>query len=205
MATTTFERFILDRGHFDSILGRIVIYADKTGIVKIEHDAQSQIETVEEKRNETDKKDLLSSKIDLHSSPGDAHKSKNLHIETCIIWLRQYFNDPSKILDVDEPALSMRLHQSKPFLVKVWQILRQKSKPGESITYGRLATLAGNPKAGRSVGLAMRRNPFPIIVPCHRVIKSNAKIGNYSWLNGTETKKWLLDHEKTFCTKTFQQ
>ena len=198
MAGSSSCKIVLDRAFFDSLLGRIVIYADGTGIVKIEHDGQPSSENIEKCINLAgDKDEAINDTYGKVSK--DSTGSSNIHIDTCILWLRQYFTDPSKIKDVDQPALSMRLHQSKPFLVKVWQILRQKSKPGESMSYGKLATLAGNPKAGRSVGLAMRRNPFPIIVPCHRVIRADAKIGHYSWLNGTETKKWLLDHEKGFC------
>ena len=163
--------------------------ADKAGIVKIEYGGDGPTDTNHKRTRETDEPS--------NCAQNGCHR--NQHIEICKQWLQQYFTDPSKILDVEQPALSMRLHQSKPFLVKVWQILRQNSKPGMSITYGRLATLAGNPKAVRSVGLAMRRNPFPLIVPCHRVIKADAKIGNYSWLKGRETKKWLLDHERGFC------
>ena len=191
------QKLVLDRANFDSVLGRIVIYADVSGIVKIEHDGRSTPNVTKIVDDFGDKEQGTNNNRE--ESKTSCVGSRNQHIEACILWLRQYFEDPSKIMDVKQPALSTRLHQSRPFLVKVWQILREKSKPGESISYGKLAMLAGNPKAGRSVGLAMRRNPFPIIVPCHRVIKANARLGNYSWLNGTETKKWLLDHEKEFC------
>ena len=201
MASCSRGKLVLDRGYYESILGRIIIYADETGIVKIEHDGQPTPENVKECSSVADDKDIHGggSPSGILADVNSMEYGKNKHIDICIAWLRQYFSDPSKVNDVEQPALSMRLHQSKPFLMKVWQILRQKSKPGESLSYGKLATLAGNPKAGRSVGLAMRRNPFPIVVPCHRVIRANAKIGNYSWLNGTETKKWLLDHEKGLC------
>jgi len=179
------------------VLGRIVIYADVSGIVKLEHDGHSTANGAKINDELTD--EVQGNNNNCEESRTACVGSRNQHIEACILWLRQYFEDPSRIKDVKQPVLSTRLHQSRPFLVKVWQILREKSKPGESISYGKLALLAGNPKAGRSVGLAMRRNPFPIIVPCHRVIKANARLGNYSWLNGTETKKWLLDHEKEFC------
>ncbi|MEN2985217.1 MAG: methylated-DNA--[protein]-cysteine S-methyltransferase, partial [Thermodesulfovibrionaceae bacterium] len=51
----------------------------------------------------------------------------------------------------------------------------------------------------RAVGQALKRNPLPIIIPCHRVIKSNGELGGYSL--GVETKKWLVEHEKTILYK----
>jgi methylated-DNA-[protein]-cysteine S-methyltransferase len=51
---------------------------------------------------------------------------------------------------------------------------------GETCSYSRLAERAGNKKAVRAVGTAMAKNPFPLIIPCHGVIKSDGRIGNYS-------------------------
>lgn len=67
---------------------------------------------------------------------------------------------------------------------------------GHTLSYKELATLAGNPDASRAVGTAMAHNPFPIIVPCHRVLKSDGTLGNYTGAEGLKTKQWLLDHEK---------
>jgi len=64
---------------------------------------------------------------------------------------------------------------------------------GQTVSYGELAARAGRPKAVRAAGQAMKRNPLPIIVPCHRVIKANGTIGGY---NGKpELKQQLLRHE----------
>jgi len=64
---------------------------------------------------------------------------------------------------------------------------------GETMSYGALArTIASGPRA---VGQACRRNPFPIVIPCHRVIGSAGAIGYYSGGKGVATKLWLLDHE----------
>lgn len=68
---------------------------------------------------------------------------------------------------------------------------------GTTLSYKELATLAGNPDASRTVGSAMANNPFPIVVPCHRVLKSDGGLGNYSGGEGVKSKQWLLEHEKT--------
>lgn len=72
----------------------------------------------------------------------------------------------------------------------------QKIPYGKTVSYSQLATMLGKPKAARAVGQALRRNPVPIIVPCHRVIRSNGELGGFVW--GVETKKFLLDLEKMF-------
>ncbi|EHB12593.1 Methylated-DNA--protein-cysteine methyltransferase [Heterocephalus glaber] len=74
----------------------------------------------------------------------------------------------------------------------LWKLLKVV-KFGETISYQQLAALAGNPKAARAVGGAMRNNPVPILIPCHRVICSSGAMGNYS--GGQGVKEWLLAHE----------
>jgi methylated-DNA-[protein]-cysteine S-methyltransferase len=64
---------------------------------------------------------------------------------------------------------------------------------GQVVTYGELALRAGNPKAFRAVGSAMATNPLPIVVPCHRVLRSGGKLGGYG--GGLDAKRWLLHHE----------
>ncbi|MGF7148334.1 methylated-DNA-[protein]-cysteine S-methyltransferase [Sphingomonas zeicaulis] len=64
---------------------------------------------------------------------------------------------------------------------------------GETLSYGALARSAGS--APRAIGQACARNPFPIIVPCHRVLGSGGQLGTYSAGDGPITKRWLLDHE----------
>lgn len=64
---------------------------------------------------------------------------------------------------------------------------------GSTTSYGALATKIGKPKASRAVGAANGSNPLPIVVPCHRVIGSNAKLTGFG--GGIETKQFLLVHE----------
>ena len=68
-----------------------------------------------------------------------------------------------------------------------------KTRPGQTVTYGALAQSLGKKSAARAVGGAMRRNPIPIIVPCHRVLPGGGGLGNYT--GGVEKKRWLLEHE----------
>lgn len=65
---------------------------------------------------------------------------------------------------------------------------------GETATYGEIAARLGNPRAVRAVGSACATNPLPIIVPCHRVVRSDGSLGNYA--GGTAMKRFLLDFER---------
>ncbi len=65
-----------------------------------------------------------------------------------------------------------------------------KIPKGSVVTYKDLACAINKPNATRAVGTALKKNPMPIIIPCHRVIKSNGKLGDYSY--GGEHKKYLL-------------
>jgi methylated-DNA-[protein]-cysteine S-methyltransferase len=64
--------------------------------------------------------------------------------------------------------------------------------PGSTLAYGDLAERAGFADAAREVGAAMARNPFPIVVPCHRVVAAGGRLGGFSAPGGAETKQRLL-------------
>lgn len=66
---------------------------------------------------------------------------------------------------------------------------------GRTLTYAELAAKVGHPGAARAVGNVMRRNPIPLIVPCHRVVGAGGSLGGYSAPGGLATKRWLLDLE----------
>ena len=74
-------------------------------------------------------------------------------------------------------------------------MLRETAKVpfGEMITYGHAAKRAGNPRAFRAAGTALGANPVPIVVPCHRVVRTGGDIGNYG--GGPEMKRFLLELE----------
>jgi methylated-DNA-[protein]-cysteine S-methyltransferase len=67
-------------------------------------------------------------------------------------------------------------------------------KRGQTRTYKEIAEQIGNKRAYRAVGTALRLNPLPILIPCHRVIKSDGSLGNYSG-GGTARKRYLLKSE----------
>ncbi|MGN6096180.1 MAG: methylated-DNA--[protein]-cysteine S-methyltransferase [Bosea sp. (in: a-proteobacteria)] len=68
--------------------------------------------------------------------------------------------------------------------------------PGETLTYGEVAQRIGEPGAARAVGVALGQNPWPIIVPCHRVLAAGGKTGGFSADGGVETKLRILTIEK---------
>ncbi|WP_369058693.1 methylated-DNA--[protein]-cysteine S-methyltransferase [Caulobacter sp. 73W] len=74
----------------------------------------------------------------------------------------------------------------------VWKALRD-IPAGQTVTYGALAAAIGRPKAVRAVGAANGANPVGVVVPCHRVIGSDASLTGYG--GGLERKRWLLAHE----------
>jgi len=65
--------------------------------------------------------------------------------------------------------------------------------PGMVTTYGELARAVGLKNGQRVIGRIMNKNPYPVIIPCHRVIKSNGKIGGYAW--GEKIKTNMLSKE----------
>jgi len=68
---------------------------------------------------------------------------------------------------------------------------------GQTISYGHLARRAGCPGAARAVGAVLAANPLPLLIPCHRVIRSDGQIGGFSAKGGIKLKKNLLQHENT--------
>jgi O-6-methylguanine DNA methyltransferase len=91
-------------------------------------------------------------------------------------------------------SFSSPLHpQGRPFDMRVWQAL-QRIPLGETRSYEEIARAIGNPRACRAVGGANRRNPLPLLIPCHRVIRKNGGLGGFAC--GTKIKQWLLDFEQ---------
>ena len=66
----------------------------------------------------------------------------------------------------------------------------------QKITYGQLAKRLGRPNASRAVGNTLARNPLPLIIPCHRVVRSDGKIGGFSAPGGISLKKKMLELER---------
>jgi O-6-methylguanine DNA methyltransferase len=66
---------------------------------------------------------------------------------------------------------------------------------GQTVTYCELAKRTARPSASRAVGGALARNPIPLIVPCHRVIRTDGKLGGFSAPGGIKLKQRMLDLE----------
>ena len=79
------------------------------------------------------------------------------------------------------------------FQARVWNVLR-KVPSGETLTYAEVAKRIGSPRAVRAVGSACAANPAAIVVPCHRVVRSDGALGGYRW--GLATKSTLLEVER---------
>ena len=78
-----------------------------------------------------------------------------------------------------------------------WKVLKATLKIpfGETRSYKWIAEQVDSPKAVRAVGQALRRNPYPIMIPCHRVIRENGSLGGYAG-GPSDRKKELLDQEQ---------
>ena len=80
------------------------------------------------------------------------------------------------------------------FQIKVWKAI-SKIPRGQVRTYKELAKLIKKPKAARAVANACGKNPYPIKIPCHRVIRSDGSLGGYSGRGRIRTKKNILKKE----------
>ena len=106
-----------------------------------------------------------------------------------ILQLDQYFDGTRHEFDV---PLAPR---GTAFQRNVWQAL-QNIPFGRTASYSDIATIVGNPKGCRAVGMANAKNPIPIIIPCHRVIGKNGTLTGFG--GGIETKQFLLDLEQKY-------
>ncbi len=91
----------------------------------------------------------------------------------------------------DLSRVPLDLAHATALTTRIYRAL-QAVPPGRTVTYGELAGLAGSPGAARAVGRAMATNPFPIVVPCHRVVASGGGAGGFSAWGGLLTKEKLL-------------
>ncbi|MEA2871893.1 MAG: methylated-DNA-[protein]-cysteine S-methyltransferase [Hyphomicrobiales bacterium] len=100
---------------------------------------------------------------------------------------------------IDFSPIELDLSTVDPLRRPIYDALR-KVKFGETVTYGELAKRAGvtAPQAAQDVGVAMARNPVPLIIPCHRVLAAGGKLGGFSAPGRTETKERMLALEGVF-------
>lgn len=106
--------------------------------------------------------------------------------EEAVVQLGEYFAG-------ERVSFDLRLApRGTPFQQGVWEALRA-IPPGETRSYGQVASALGVPGASRAVGAATGRNPISIVVPCHRLVGSSGALTGYA--GGVERKRWLLEHE----------
>ena len=101
--------------------------------------------------------------------------------------LTEYFNGTRTSF-----SIPLNTQEHSIFYQKVWNVL-QKIPYGKTCSYSDIATELGDINAVRAVGMANGRNPFPIVIPCHRVIGKNKELTGYAY--GIDLKRKLLEKE----------
>ena len=136
-------------------------------------------------------------RLDWQQKPFRTTDQENDVSRETIRQIKHYFN--SQLSDFKVP---LDLSSYSPALVK-WLSVLATVPFGKVITYKEFAQKWGNIKAARAAGQACRRNPLPIILPCHRIIQADGKFDNYSGGDKTNPrdpnniirKQWLIDLE----------
>lgn len=106
--------------------------------------------------------------------------------------IKAYFEGKNVYFSTDIPVF---LNGSGEFSHKILNACRNITY-GQTMTYADLAQKARHPGAARAVGNVMAKNPIPLIIPCHRVIRTDGKLGGFSAPGGTNLKKRLLLNEQ---------
>ena len=91
----------------------------------------------------------------------------------------------------DLSAVVLDMERVPEFNRRVYAVARE-IPPGETLTYGEVAERVGERGAAQAVGQALGRNPFPIVVPCHRVLAAGGGLGGFSAPGGVATKRRML-------------
>jgi methylated-DNA-[protein]-cysteine S-methyltransferase len=99
----------------------------------------------------------------------------------------------------DLSTVSLDYANVPPFHRRVYEVAR-RIPAGATLTYGQVAARLGEPGAARAVGQALGRNPFAIIVPCHRVLAAGGRTGGFSANGGVATKLRMLAIERSRAT-----
>lgn len=115
----------------------------------------------------------------------------------CVVsQLDQYFSGHRQNFDVALDLVGTEFQQL------AWRALAEVPY-GQTATYAHQASHIGRPKAVRAVGGANKRNPVPIVLPCHRIVGSNGSLTGFA--GGLDTKQWLLQHEYGVVTKKMKR
>lgn len=156
----------------DTPVGRLLLAATEQGLVRVAYPVQDHDAVLQ------DLADRISPRVLAAPARLDAVARE----------LDDYF--AGRRHDFDLP-LDWRL--ARNFRATVLHHLATDVAYGRTASYATLAALAGNPKAVRAVGTACATNPLPVVVPCHRIVRSDGSMGNYA--GGVEAKRALLDLE----------
>lgn len=126
--------------------------------------------------------------VDFLDDNAERREPRSPFLRAAVAWLRSYFQEPGMVFDL---ALS---DAGTAYQRSIWTALKAIPS-GEARTYAQLARRVGG--SARSVAAACKANPWPIIVPCHRVIASDGLGGYCGTTRGRalEIKRWLLWHE----------
>ncbi|XP_006817506.1 methylated-DNA--protein-cysteine methyltransferase-like [Saccoglossus kowalevskii] len=173
---------VLSYAWLKSPIGEIIVSACSKGVHQIQLSATSDPSRLERYQN---------NKVEVLKSEGVMNKP----LTECTEWLSIYFSDLTAITEHTLPPMHLTTTKPDSFTASVWKTAIDKVPVGETVSYGELAAMCGNPKACRAVGGAMRSNQIPLLMPCHRVVGSHGNLGNYMSGKGLPIKKWLLKHE----------
>lgn len=157
----------------DSPVGRLLLAATPRGLVRVAFAGEDHDRVLES----------------LAGSLGPRVLRAPRRLAAAAAELEEYFAGRRRTFD-----LPLDLSLSRGFRQLVQQHLPQ-IEYGTTLSYGQVAALVGRPRAVRAVGTACATNPLPIVVPCHRVLRSDGSLGGY--LGGAEAKTTLLELEAT--------
>jgi methylated-DNA-[protein]-cysteine S-methyltransferase len=160
---------------FDSAIGTCGIAWGDRGVVAVQLPEASELKT---------RARLLRRFPDAQEAAAPPHLQRA--IDAIVALLRGEASDLS--------GVALDLDQVEPFQRQVYEIARTIT-PGSTLTYGEIATRLGDRALARDVGQALGQNPFPLIVPCHRVLAAGGKVGGFSANGGVTTKLRLLSIE----------
>ena len=161
---------------FDTALGRCGIAWGENGILSVSFPEDSEARTLQQLRRRA----------------AEAEETDDLppHIASVIAAIQALMNGASE--DLHDAELDMT--GLGDFEQQLYGLSRQIG-PGKTRTYGDLARDLGDVAFSQRVGQALGRNPFPIIVPCHRIVGANGQMTGFSAPGGVETKRQLLKIE----------
>ena len=123
--------------------------------------------------------------------PGAVETAPPPHIQRAIEQVLRLLDDGK----TDLTDIPLDLSAAPAFNRKVYDVARA-IPPGQTLTYGEIARRIGaEPQQARDVGAALGKNPIAIIVPCHRVLAANGRMGGFSATGGVDTKRRILEIE----------